>query len=146
MGNTDWMMLDMPSDTLHTVGEGTGMEETQMGASIVATYGSIEDMVNSLLSRRWEYGFLKVPGQIMTHARSGEMGRGDSISTLAREDRRRGVTAATWEILLSWEIRPNLGGLVRSSWGDRFLINTRKAIRVQRSRSEEQAQFPRMDF
>ena len=75
MGITDWMMLEMPSDTLHTVGVGTGMEETQREASIVAIYGSVEDMVNSMLGRKWEYGFLEVPGQIMTHVRPGAMGR-----------------------------------------------------------------------
>ena len=62
MGNTDWVMLEMPSDTLHTVVVGTGMEETLREASIVATYGSVEDMVNSKLGRKWEYWFLEVPG------------------------------------------------------------------------------------
>ena len=83
MGNTDWIMLEMPSDTLHTVGVGTGMEETQREASIVAIYGSVEDMVNSMLGRKWEYGFLEVPGQTMTPVRPGAMGRRLSTSILA---------------------------------------------------------------
>ena len=146
MGNTDWVMLEMPSDTLHTVGVGTGMEETQREASIVAIYGSVEDMVNSMLGRKWEYGFLEVPGQIMTHVRPGEMGRGHSTSILAEEDRGRVVTAATWEFLRQGGISSNLGGLDRSSRGDRFLVNTRKAIRIKRSRPEQQTHFPRVDF
>ena len=55
-------MLEVLSDTLHTVGVGTGMEETLGEASIVATYGSVEDMVNSKLGRKWEYWFLEVSG------------------------------------------------------------------------------------
>ena len=103
-------------------------------------------MVNSLLGREWENGFLEVPGQIMAHVRPGEMGRGDSTTVLAEEGRGRVVTAATWEFLMEGEISSNLGGLERSSRRDSFLVNTRKAIRVQGSRSEEQAQFPRVDF
>ena len=140
------MMLKIPSDTLHTVGVGTGMEETQREASIVAIYGSIEDMINSLLGRKWEHRLLEVLGQIMTHVRPGEMGRGHSTSILAEEDRGRGVTAATWEFLMEGEISSNLEGLDRSSRGGGFLVNTRKAIRIQRSRPEEQTHFPRMDF
>ena len=146
MGNTDWMMLEMPSDTLQTVGVGTGMEETQREASIVATYGAVEDMVNSMLGRKWEYGFLEVLGQVMTHVRPGEMGRGHSTSILAEEDRGREVTAATWEFLRQGRTSSNLGGLDRSSRGDRFLVNTRKAIRIKRSRPEQQTHFPRVDF
>ena len=55
-------MLEVLSDTLHTVGVDTGMEETLGKASIVATYGSVEDMVNSKLGRKWEYWFLEVSG------------------------------------------------------------------------------------
>ena len=122
------------------------MEETQRGASIAATYGSVEDRVNTDLGRKWEYGFLEVPGQIMTHVRPGVKGRGDSTSILAEEDRGREVTAATWELLMKGGTSSNLGGLDRSSRGDRFLVNTRKAIRIKRSRPEEQTHFPRMDF
>ena len=139
-------MLEVLSDTLHTVGVGIGMEETLGEPTIVATYGSVEDMVNSLLGRKWEYGFLEVLGQIMTHVRPGEMGRGDSTSILAEEDRGREITAATWEFLRHGMTSSNLGGLGRSSRGDRFLVNTRKAIRVKRSRPEEQTHLPRMDF
>ena len=56
------MMLEVLSDTLHTVGLDTGMEETLGEASIVATYGSVQDMVNSKLGRKWEYWFLEVSG------------------------------------------------------------------------------------
>ena len=55
-------MLEMISDTLHTVGVGTGMGETLGEASIGATYGSVEGMVNSKLGRKWEYWFLEVSG------------------------------------------------------------------------------------
>ena len=146
MGITDWMMLEMPSDTLHTVGVGTGMEETQREASIVAIYGTVEDMVNSMLGRKWEYGFLEVPGQIMTHVRPGVMGRGRSTSILAEEDRGGRVTAATWGFLREEKVSSNLGGLDRSIRRVRFLVNTRKALRIKMSRSEEQTHFPRVNF
>ena len=138
MGNTDWMM---PSDTLHTVGVGTGMEDTQ---SIASTYGSVE--ANSNMGRKWENWFLEVLGQIMGHIRPGVRGKGDSTSILAEEDRGREVTAATWELLMKGGTSSNLGGLDRSSRGDMFLVNTRKPIRVKRSRPENQAHFPRVDF
>ena len=122
------------------------MEETQREASIVAIYGSVEDMVNSKLGRKWEYGFLEVPGQIMTHVRPGLRGRGRSTSILAEEDRGGRVTASTWGFLREGKVSSNLGGLDRSIGGVRFLANARKAIRIKRSRSEEQTHFPRMDF
>ena len=56
------MMLEVLSDTLHTVGLDTGMDETLGEASIVATHGSIHDMVHSKLGRKWEYWFLEVSG------------------------------------------------------------------------------------
>ena len=55
-------MLEMISDTLHSVGVGTGVEETLGEASIGATHGSVEDIANSELGRKWEHWFLEVSG------------------------------------------------------------------------------------
>ena len=73
---------------------------------------------------------------------------GRSTTFLAERDRGRGVTTAIWENLRLGQrkIGSNLEGLDRSSRRDRFLVNTRKAIRVKRSRPEEQTHLPRMDF
>ena len=71
---------------------------------------------------------------------------GRSTSFLAERDRGRGVTTATWEFLRQGKISSNLEGLDRSSRRDRFLVNTRKAMRVERSRPEQKTHLPRMDF
>ena len=95
LGITDWMMLGMPGDTLQTVGMGTGMDETQREASMVAIYRTVEDIPNSMLGREWEYRFLEVPSQIMRDVWPGQMGRGRRSSILAEEDRGGRVTAPT---------------------------------------------------
>ena len=82
----------------------------------------------------------------MTHVRPGVMGMGRSTSFLAERDRGRGVSTAIWEYLRLRKISSNLEGLDRSSRRDRFLVNTRKALRIKMSRSEEQTHFPRVNL